>query len=221
MSQSINPTNWDRLSIVVRHAKSESTRDSRPKSWDFSDFSASTSIPTKPLAIHPQQISQFAGPKDPQDYGMNILVAIQLLVFSQISPSPMVMPVDSPQIINHYRAPKDKYSAGHRGIDLASQLGAAVYYPVAGTIAFSGKVGYRNLITIEWQDKTISLEPVCSELRSGTPVQAGEAVGTLCEADAEYRWHCEQCLHFGIKTESGYLSPEFFFGSLSPSRLLP
>ena len=152
---------------------------------------------------------------------MNILVAIHLLVFSQISPSPMVMPVDSPHIINHYLAPKDKYSAGHRGIDLESRLGAAVYSPVSGTIAFSGKVGYRNLITIEWQDKTISLEPVCSELTEGTPVSVGEAVGALCEADAGYRWHCEQCLHFGIRTESGYLSPEFFFGSLSPSRLLP
>ena len=193
----------------------------RHKSWDFSDFSASTSIPTKPLAIHPQQISQFASPKDPQDCRMNILVAIHLLVFSQISPVPMVMPVDSPQIINHYLAPKDKYSVGHRGIDLASQLGAVVSSPVSGTIAFSGKVGYRNLITIEWQDKTISLEPVCSELTAGTAVQVGETVGTVCDADAEYRWHCDECLHFGIRTQIGYLSPEYFFGSLSPSRLLP
>lgn len=123
--------------------------------------------------------------------------------------------------LNHYLAPMTEYGSGHRGIDLPAVLGDQVISPATGEISFVGKVGYRNLISVRFGNSlTASLEPVCSELVEGMAVFIGDVVGTVCQPDAEYIWHCEQtCLHFGTRNEAGYFSPLALIGGLAPSRL--
>lgn len=126
-------------------------------------------------------------------------------------------------IINQYEAPLTEYGAGHRGIDLPATLGTEVLAPVSGEVSFAGQVGYRNSITISFGGSfRASIEPVCSDLIEGTMIIQGEVLGTVCETDMPYQWHCEStCLHFGTRTEEGYFSPLALMGLLSPSRLVP
>ena len=155
---------------------------------------------------------------------MKHLLATLLLVSNQIQ-SPQIIwqnPISGSWVVNRYLAPQSEYSAGHRGIDLAGELDEPVYAPEAGEISFIGKVGYRNVLSLETRLGKITFEPVCSELPVGYPVIQGEAIGRLCQPDAEYLWHCQlSCLHLGLITETGYLSAERFIFGMSPSRLLP
>jgi murein DD-endopeptidase MepM/ murein hydrolase activator NlpD len=159
-----------------------------------------------------------------------ILLAIWLPI--GLSPSqaltqepPLAMPlamITSQDTLNHYIAAMTEYGEGHRGIDLPAQIGEQVLSPASGQISFSGKVGYRNVVSIQFGNSfTASLEPVCSELFEGTNVLVGEVIGLVCEPDLEYLWHCGQtCLHFGTRSASGYFSPLALIGGLSPSRLV-
>jgi hypothetical protein len=124
-------------------------------------------------------------------------------------------------VVNQYLAPMTEYGQGHRGIDLPALMGDQVLSPATGQISFVGKVGYRNLISIQFGNSfTASLEPVCSDLAEGMNVQLGDPIGLVCEPDPEYVWHCQQtCLHFGTRSESGYFSPLAIIGGLTPSRL--
>jgi hypothetical protein len=134
---------------------------------------------------------------------------------------PLVM-IEPQDTLNHYIAPMTEYGEGHRGIDLPAQIGDQVLSPASGQISFSGKVGYRNVVSIRFGNSfTTSLEPVCSDLVEGTQVLMGEAIGIVCEPDLEYLWHCEQaCLHFGTRSDAGYFSPLALIGGLGPSKLV-
>ena len=100
-------------------------------------------------------------------------------------------------------------------------IGDQVLSPATGQIGFVGKVGYRNLISIQFGNNfTASIEPVCSDLVEGMSVHLGDPIGLVCEPDLEYIWHCpESCLHFGTRSEAGYFSPLAIIGGLTPSRL--
>lgn len=151
-------------------------------------------------------------------------LTVAFLILSQL-PAPLPQTFESPltglTVVNHYMAPLTEYSTGHRGIDIKGNLNALVAAPTDAILIYSGKVGYRNLINLAFQDKKLTIEPVCSNLQEGTTVSKGEVIGTLCEADPEYSWHCPYCLHLGIRNQNGYLSPELFLGGLPPSRLVP
>ena len=145
---------------------------------------------------------------------------------ASVASEPLVMPISGAshlEVINQYEAPLTEYGAGHRGVDLEAPIGTEVIAPVSGEISFSGQVGYRESITILFGNSfRTSLEPVCSEFIEGTPVLAGDVIGTVCEPDISYQWHCEfTCLHFGTRTDSGYFSPLALLGVLAPSRLVP
>ncbi len=111
-------------------------------------------------------------------------------------------------VVNPYLAPMTEYGQGHRGIDLPTLIGDQVLSPARGQISFVGKVGYRNLISIQFGNSfTASIEPVCSDLVEGMRINLGDQIGLVCEPDLEYIWHCpETCLHFGTRSEAGYFS---------------
>lgn len=135
---------------------------------------------------------------------------------------PWQSPLAEPLLLQQYLAPASEYSAGHRGIDLAAELDQTVYAPVSGIVSYSGKVGYRQVLSINTLQGTITFEPVCSNYAVGSAIQIGQPIGAICQPDAEYSWHCDApCMHLGLKTSSGYLSPEVFIFGMSPSRLLP
>jgi murein DD-endopeptidase MepM/ murein hydrolase activator NlpD len=154
------------------------------------------------------------------------LIAAALLV-PAISPfgSSWQMPFQTPHaLVRPYLQPNSDYSAGHRGIDLAAELGEVIFAPADGEIRFSGKLVDRGVLSINHAGAMISeLEPICSSLKPGETVKKGQPVGSLCKPDAGYKTHCprSECVHFSLRIAGAYASPQALIGGLNPSRLLP
>lgn len=121
-------------------------------------------------------------------------------------------------IITGFAAPATRYSAGHRGIDIAAVPGSAVVAPVDGVIRFIGIVVDRPVLTLEASgDLLASSEPVRSELAAGTLVRAGDQIGVVASGG-----HCDgACLHFGVRLHGEYVSPLRYLGGIERAVLLP
>lgn len=133
-------------------------------------------------------------------------------------------PVVGSLLVNSYRQAEGPYGAGHRGVDYEVKLGQGVFAPADGRVHFVGKVVDRQLISLSHQGEVLSaFEPVCSMLKVGQTIARGDLIGEVCEADDDYKQHCQDvsCLHFSIRKNGDYLSPLWFTGELTPSRLLP
>ncbi len=125
-------------------------------------------------------------------------------------------------IVNPYLAPSTRYSAGHRGIDLAAGAGAPVVAPADGTVHFAGVVVNRPVLSIRHPGGLISsFEPVTTDLREGATVTRGAVVGAVA-AGAAGGGHCETgCVHFGVRLHGEYVSPLNYLGGIPASVLLP
>jgi murein DD-endopeptidase MepM/ murein hydrolase activator NlpD len=127
-------------------------------------------------------------------------------------------PVAAPhRIVRPYLAPATAYSSGHRGIDVASALGAPVFAPDDGVVYFVGVVVDRPVLSIRHSGGLVSsFEPVESTLVAGAAVRRGEQVGTTAAG------HCSAaCLHFGVRLFGEYVSPLNYLGGIPWSVLLP
>lgn len=120
-----------------------------------------------------------------------------------------------------YLSPVSEYGTGHRGIDFHVTSTQSVQAPANGTVHFVGKVVNRQLITIKTDSgKLASFEPVCSTLKVGQRVHAGQPIGFRCSGDESYEAHCESCIHASARDNFGYLSPLHMMGQKSHSELL-
>ena len=153
------------------------------------------------------------------------LITLLSLVFSALS-----QPVRSAEIwaspipdfekrhFPNYVLPASKWGAGHRGIDLVVAKDEELKAPFDGEVHFVGKVVNRNVLTLKSTSGLMaSFEPLCGDLSKNAEVTQGEAIGTYCEADANYEDHCEGCIHFSVRSEYGYLNPLLFISGLLPS----
>ncbi|OMH24189.1 peptidase M23 [Tersicoccus phoenicis] len=125
-----------------------------------------------------------------------------------------------PPVVRPFDAPEQRWSAGHRGVDLAGAPGTAVRAPAAGTVVFVGVVVDRPVLTIAHGDGLrTSVEPVTATVRRGDRVSAGQVVGRLTGG----RWHCApgSCLHWGVRLGQDYVDPLGLILDRRPSVLLP
>jgi murein DD-endopeptidase MepM/ murein hydrolase activator NlpD len=164
---------------------------------------------------------------------ISALVAMGLLVWVQTSTvsgsdlpaSTWNPPLDAPvRLINQYRQPNSDFSAGHRGVDYLVTKNQAVLAPADGQVWFAGKVAARPLLSLLHDGVYLTeFEPVCTDLKKGDQVYAGQEIARVCKAEASYLQHCPNavCLHFSMRFAGSYLSPLIFIGGLNPSRLLP
>jgi murein DD-endopeptidase MepM/ murein hydrolase activator NlpD len=132
-------------------------------------------------------------------------------------------PLANPVLVHQFLQPSSDYSAGHRGVDYLAKIGQAVLAPSDGAVKFVGRVVNRGVLTLQHAGSLItSFEPICSTLRPGDAVLRGSVIGRVCQRPG-YQNHCgvRVCLHFALRTSTGYLSPLVTIGGLSPSRLLP
>lgn len=150
------------------------------------------------------------------------LVATSTLLTPQTKPEIVAEPIPlfTTNLKRGYLAPVSEYAAGHRGVDLELELGSEVFSPVNGNVSFNDKLVDRQVLTITSDDgRKYSFEPVCSVLTVGLRVVIGDAIGSHCEPDPTYEYHCANCVHYSVRTEFGYLSPLYVLGKLQPSVL--
>ena len=168
---------------------------------------------------------------EPDRIGLLQLASFLALAISWQLPTPSLgaesqfsSPLVGSSVVHEYRQSETPYSAGHRGVDYEAKLGQAVFAPANGQVHFVGKVVNRKLISLNHgQELLTAFEPVCSQLNEGDAVVSGQLIGEVCEGETSYDPHCQtsDCLHFSVRKNGEYLSPLWFTGELTPSRLLP
>lgn len=135
----------------------------------------------------------------------------------------VVLPVDGP-VTRFFVRPAERWSPGHRGVDLAAEPGTAVRSPVTGVVEFAGPVAGRTVLTVVRADGLrSSLEPLAEVAEVGTAVAAGDPVGVVAPAPSPGAsagptgaGHCgsTSCLHWGVRRDGEYVDP---LGLLEPT----
>lgn len=130
-------------------------------------------------------------------------------------------PVDG-AVLRAFDPPAQRWSLGHRGVDLAASAGDEVRSPADGVVTFAGVVAGRPLVVVLHADgRRSTLEPVEPLVERGQSVLDGEALGTVPTAPT----HCAPsvCLHWGVRTEDDdtYLDPLALLPGGGPIVLLP
>jgi len=130
--------------------------------------------------------------------------------------------VGEPAVLRPFVAPVQRWSPGHRGVDLAAAPGDLVLAPADGVVGFAGTVVDRGVVVLDHEaGLRTTLEPVVPLLTVGAVVRRGEPVARLAEAG-----HCPPgCLHWGVRrgrgAEAVYLDPLGLLGPPAPPVLLP
>ena len=125
-----------------------------------------------------------------------------------------------PVVVAPFRAPAGPYAAGHRGVDLATAVGAVVRAAGPGTVAFAGPVAGRPVVSVDHPGGLrTTYEPVTPSLARGDPVARGDPLGTVAATPG----HClpATCLHWGLRRGEAYLDPLSLVGAGTAVRLLP
>lgn len=143
-----------------------------------------------------------------------------------------------PRVIRPFEKPAQRWSAGHRGVDLAvPENDRRVYAPAPGKVVFSGTVVNRKVLVIAHPDgRRSTFEPMDEALPVGTTVAAGDVIGTVAvtadgNSERPYRRCSTPCLYWGVRQggtrgdgsgkTAEYINPMGLLGSKEPSILLP
>ena len=143
-----------------------------------------------------------------------------------------------PRVIRPFEKPTQRWSAGHRGVDLAvPENNRRVYAPAPGTVVFSGTVVNRKVLVIAHPDgRRSTFEPMDEALPVGTTVAVGDVIGTVGGAadgnsERPYQRCSTACLYWGVRQggtrgdgsgkTAEYVNPMSLLGSKKPSILLP
>lgn len=144
----------------------------------------------------------------------------------------------SPRVVHPFEKPAQRWSAGHRGVDLAvPEDDRRVYAPAPGKVVFSGTIVNRKVLVIAHPDgRRSTFEPMDEALPVGTTVAAGEVIGTVAGAadgnsEQPYQRCITVCLYWGVRQGGArgdgsgktaeYINPMSLLGSKEPSILLP
>jgi murein DD-endopeptidase MepM/ murein hydrolase activator NlpD len=147
---------------------------------------------------------------------MSLLLA---LLVALLAPFTYAWPVSPPHVTRGFDPPPQPWSAGHRGVDLASAPGAEVRAAGGGTVVFVGVVAGRGVVSIAHQGGLrTTYEPVTATVVVGAQVARGDPIGRL---DAGHPGcPVAACLHWGLRRDDAYLDPLALLG-LGRVRLLP
>jgi murein DD-endopeptidase MepM/ murein hydrolase activator NlpD len=111
-----------------------------------------------------------------------------------------------PAVAERFVASPEPYAAGHRGVDLAAQVGHEVLAAAAGVVSFAGPVAGRGVVVVTHPGgRRTSYEPVATSVSTGERVAAGDVLGQVSAAPG----HClpATCLHWGLRRDETYLDP--------------
>jgi murein DD-endopeptidase MepM/ murein hydrolase activator NlpD len=117
-------------------------------------------------------------------------------------------PVVGP-VIGTFDPPDTPFGAGHRGIDIAIEVGTVVIAPEPGVVAFAGQIGGELFVTLDHGGGLTSTYSWVSSalVRKGDSVPRGAAIAL------SGRGHPDSTtahLHFGVRRDGVYLDPLSF-----------
>ncbi|GAA4360303.1 M23 family metallopeptidase [Paeniglutamicibacter cryotolerans] len=123
-----------------------------------------------------------------------------------------------PELLRLFDPPAQRWSPGHRGLDLGAAGGEALLAPAPGIVSYAAVVVDRRVLVIDHGHGLLSsFEPVAGTPRPGTAVAAGDRVGTI-----DTGGHCDgHCLHWGLRLHNEYIDPMLTISDRRPSILLP
>lgn len=144
----------------------------------------------------------------PVRFVLTLLVGASLHLPAQPADGTWTWPVRGP-VIHAFEPPETPFGSGHRGIDIAVEVGTVVVAPEAGVVAFSGTVGGQLFVTL---DHGGGLTSTYSWL-SATLVRRGDAVprgGSIARTGSGHAGTSVPHLHFGVRLDGAYLDPMAF-----------
>jgi hypothetical protein len=125
-----------------------------------------------------------------------------------------IPPVDG-RIIQPFKAPLSRFSAGHRGIDFGVPAGTQVVASGPGRVKFAGQVADDGLfVTISHSGDVETTYSFLSriDVKAGMEVASGEVIGA---SGAGHPGSGVPALHFGAKFQGRYIDPELLLNDLS------
>ncbi|HJR88642.1 MAG TPA: peptidoglycan DD-metalloendopeptidase family protein [Aeromicrobium sp.] len=100
----------------------------------------------------------------------------------------------SPTLETEFDPPDSDYGPGHRGIDLATLVGAPVRAVAPGVVSFAGRVAGVGVVTVDHGAERSTYQPVSAAVSVGDHVDAGDVLGEVVLGP----FHCSSpCLHLG------------------------
>jgi murein DD-endopeptidase MepM/ murein hydrolase activator NlpD len=124
-------------------------------------------------------------------------------------------PVIGP-VTRGFDPPGSPFGAGHRGIDVAAQIGTLVRAPAPGVVSFAGNVGGRLFVTLDHGGGLLS---TCSFL-SALLVHKGDAVVQgqgIALSGTGHAGDTTPNVHVGVRLSGAYVDPLDY---LSPASLV-
>ena len=134
-------------------------------------------------------------------------------------PGPWAAPLPALTVTRPFDVLPSRYSAGHRGVDLAAAPGSPVLAAGGGVVAFAGMVAGRPVVGVDHPGGLrTTYEPVDPSVGAGQAVARGSPLGTLLPGHAGCP--ASACLHWGLRRGEDHLDP---LALLAPPRvrLLP
>ncbi|HUP98938.1 MAG TPA: peptidoglycan DD-metalloendopeptidase family protein [Aeromicrobium sp.] len=120
---------------------------------------------------------------------------------------------------HRFDAPDSPYSAGHRGVDLSTLVGAPVRAVADGVVAYVRKVAGVDVISVDHGTERSTYQPVTADVEVGERVHASDVIGHIAPGP----FHCvTPCLHLGriARADERYLDPFERLASRSHIRLV-
>ncbi len=121
----------------------------------------------------------------------------------------------APAVVHDFHAPPTPWSAGHRGVDLATTVGAAVLAAGDGQVTFVGSIAGRGVVVVTHPGGLrTSYEPVMGTVAVGAAVRPGQVIGLVQGVPG----HCAPlaCLHWGLRKGENYRDPLSLLGRGPP-----
>ncbi len=123
-----------------------------------------------------------------------------------------------PAVLRRFVVGPERWSPGHRGVDLAAAAGDQVLAAGPGVVTFAGMVAGRGVVAVLHSDGIrTTYEPVTASVSAGDVVAGGAPLGPLTSGQ-----HCTgSCLHWGALRGDTYLDPLSLLAPPEPPVLLP
>lgn len=142
--------------------------------------------------------------------GLVVALAGSAPASAEVLPGPTGWPLPGPiEVSRPFDPPRERWGAGHRGVDLASAAGSPVLAAAAGTVTYAQTLAGRGVVVVDHGDSRTTYEPVTATVAVGARVSTGRRIGTLQPG------HCppQDCLHWGWLRGETYLDPLRLGGS--------